>query len=494
MGQHLLSKSSFIKGIQCEKQLYLYKYHYGWMDEVSTSQQAVFKRGTDVGILAQDLFPGGVIATEDPKKTGEAVERTKNLIEKGNRVIYEAAFEFDGILVISDIIVRDGKRWNIYEVKSSTSISETYQLDAAIQYYTLINSGLGIKDISIIYINNQYIRQGGLDINSLFNISSVRELILEMQNLIKSEAKRLKEVLKQKDIPAVPIGTQCFNPYQCSFFGTCWKNVPEYSVFDIANLKIEKKFELYNNGYIKLEDIPDSYKLNDKQRMQVDCHVNNKIVIDKKAVKEFLSGIKYPVYFMDFETFQPAVPIFNESKPYQQIPFQYSLHYKVSEDSPPEHYEFLAEAEGDPRVPFITKLLEDTKRRGIILVYNQAFEITRLKEIARDFPEFSKGIEYMIRRVADLMAPFQRRYYYTPEMKGSYSIKYILPALVPEMSYDKLAIKEGGTASAAFESLYNEEDIFRKEEIRKNLLEYCKMDTLAMVEVLEKCRRVIREA
>ena len=490
MGQHLLSKSSFLKGIQCEKQLYLYKYHYEWMDEISASQQAVFKRGTDVGILAQHLFPDGVIGTADPKKADDAVDITRELIEKGASVIYEAAFEFNGILVISDIIVRDGNRWNIYEVKSSTSISETYLLDASIQYYVLINSGLSIDDISIIYINNQYIRQGELDISSLFKIESVKELVLEQQSLIESEAKRFIAVLKQKDIPNVPIGVQCFNPYQCSFYGTCWKNVPEYSVFDLANLKIEKKFDLYNNGYVKLEDIPEDYKLNDKQRMQVDCHVNNKIVHDKKAVKEFLSGIKYPVYFMDFETFQPAVPMFDNSRPYQQIPFQYSLHYQESEDSVLEHYEFLAEADGDPREPFITKLLEDTQRRGLILVYNQAFEITRLREIARDFPEFSDEVEKRINRIADLMIPFQKRYYYTQDMKGSYSIKNVLPALVPEMSYDKLEIKEGGTASLAFENLYYEEDIFKREQIGKNLLEYCKMDTLAMVEVFNKLEQV----
>ena len=489
LAQHLLSKSSFLKGVQCEKQLYLYKYHYEWMDEISSSQQAVFKRGTDVGILAQGLFPSGVKGTEDPKKSEEAINRTHDLIEKGTNVIYEAAFEFNGILIISDIIVKDGKRWNIYEVKSSTSISETYLLDASIQYYVLKNSGLNIYDISIVYINNQYIRQGELDINLLFSIESVKELVLEQQSLVESESNRLKTVLRQKEIPNVPIGVQCFNPYQCSFYGTCWKDVPEYSVFDIANLKMEKKFELYNNGHVKFEDIPEEYKLNDKQRMQVDCHIDNKMVFDKKAVKEFLSGIKYPIYFMDFETFMPAVPMFDNSKPYQQIAFQYSLHYQENEDSRLEHYEFLADAEGDPRVPFITKLLEDTKGRGVILVFNQTFEITRLREIARDFPEFADEIEKRINRVADLMIPFQKRYYYTPEMKGSYSIKYVLPALVPEMSYDKLEIKEGGTASLAFESLYYEDDIFKREKIRENLLEYCKMDTRAMVEVFDNLKQ-----
>ncbi len=483
---HLLSKSSFIKGIQCDKQLYLYKHHYDWMDKVSAGQQAVFDRGTSVGILAQKLFPGGIVATEDPRKSAAAASKTKNLVDSGAPVIYEAAFEFNDILVISDIIVRNGNQWSVYEVKSSTSVSETYLLDASIQYYVLKNCGLNIKDISIVYINNQYVRNGELDIHSLFKIQGVKDFVLKRYDLIVNETGRLKEVLMRKTIPDIPIGVQCFTPYQCSFFGTCWKDVPDYSVFDIAGLTIEKKFDLYNKGYVRPEDVPEDYKLNPNQRMQVESEVSNKTVIDKEAIKDFLSGIKYPLFFMDFETFMPAVPMFDNSRPYQQIPFQYSLHYMRKENSKLEHFEFLADASGDPRVPFITKLLDDTKSEGTILVYNKSFEITRLKEIGKDFPEFEDEINERIERIADLMIPFQKKYYYKPEMKGSYSIKYVLPALVPEMSYDDLEIKEGGTASIAFESLYYETDLFKIKDTTENLLKYCGMDTLAMVEILRK--------
>ena len=228
----------------------------------------------------------------------------------------------------------------------------------------------------------------------------------------------------------------------------------------------------------------------ENQRKQVESHINSKTFINEEAVKDFVNEIKYPIYFMDFETFMPAVPLFNNSRPYQQIPFQYSLHYKKNKNSGLEHFEFLAEASGDPRLPFIKKLLNDTKEDGTILVYNKAFEITRLNEISRNFPEFNKEIDERINRIVDLMTPFQKRHYYTPEMKGSYSIKYVLPALVPEMNYNELEIKEGGTASIAFESLFYETDLFKTEEIRKNLLEYCKMDTLAMVEILEKLKKL----
>jgi hypothetical protein len=487
--KYLLSKSSYIKGIQCEKQLYLYKYHYDWMDEVSESQQLVFDRGHNVGELAQKLFPGGVKAAEDPRKPGEAIERTTELIESGAKVIYEAAFGFDEILVIADIIVWDGKKWNIYEVKSSTKISDTYYRDAAVQYYVISNC-LNVKDISIVYINNQYKRNGELEIEKLFNIESVKKIVSELQELTKSEIKRLKKVLKGKDFPKIGIGPHCSDPYQCSFWGHCWKDIPDYSVFNIAGLKGEKKFELYGLGCLKLDEVPEDYPLSKMQRLQIDSHIENKTFIDKENIKSFLSTIKYPVYYMDFETFMPAVPMFNQTRPYQMITFQYSLHYQKNEGSKVEHFEFLAETEGDPRIPFIEKLLKDTAKPGVILVYNKAFEITRLREIAADFPKYTKEIEERIERIIDLMLPFQKKYYYTPDMQGSYSIKSVLPALVPELSYENMEIADGGSASAAFESLYYEKDVFKIKEIRENLLKYCGMDTMAMVEIMKFLKKL----
>jgi hypothetical protein len=480
---HLISKSSFIKGIQCDKQLYLYKYHYDWMDEVSESQQTIFDRGHYVGELAQQLFPGGIIATEDPRKSTQAIERTTELIENGTKVIYEAAFVFDEVLVIADIIVWDGKQWNIYEVKSSTSISDTYYQDTAVQFYVISNC-LKVNDISIIYINNQYIRNGSLELKKLFNIESVKDDVYRLQDFIKSELIRLKGVLKGKEIPDIDIGPHCSDPYQCGFWGYCWKDIPEYSIFNIAGLRGDKKFELYGRGHILLEDVPEDYPLSQAQRLQIESHIGKKSVIDKDNIEKFLSSISYPIYYMDFETFMPVIPMFDRTRPYQQIPFQYSLHYQKTPKSKVEHEEFLAEADGDPREPFLKKLLKDTKEPGIILVYNKAFEITRMKELAKDFPKYAKETVERSERIVDLMLPFQKKYYYTPEMLGSYSIKSVLPALMPELSYEGMEIADGGTASAAFESLYYEEDVFKIKEIRENLLKYCEMDTLAMVKIL----------
>ncbi len=487
MGSHLLSKSSFIRGVQCEKHLYLYKFHYKEMDQLSEMQKAIFKRGTDVGKLAQQLYPNGVDASPATQfEYDKAVKVTKELLEKKQKVIYEASFNFSDVLSVADIVVSDKSGLKVFEVKSSTSISETYIRDAALQYWVISNCGYKIKDFSITYINNQYVRNGELELDKLFITESVLKLILPLQKWVEENVDRFKKVLAKRSIPVIDIGEHCYDPYTCGFYEYCRKHIPANSIFDLSGIHLNKKYNLYRNGIIKLEDVPDDADLSKNARLQLDVYKSKKDLIDKKAIKEFLSDLNYPIYFMDFETFQPAVPMFDNSKPYQQIPFQYSLHYKKNKNSKIDHFEFLTDTGNDPRIKFIENLLRDTKGEGDILTYNKSFETLRLKEIAEVFPKYRTEIEERISRVKDLMIPFQKKYYYTSKMQGSYSIKYVLPALIPELSYENLEINEGGLASVAFESLYYETDLMRIAEIRHNLLEYCKLDTYAMVKLLEK--------
>jgi hypothetical protein len=462
------------------------------MDEFSEMQKAIFQRGTDVGILAQKLFPGGSEGTEgSPPAYKKGLKKTGELIQQDEKIIYEAAFQFNEVLSIADIIVNDNNKWNIYEVKSSTSISETYLNDAALQYYIISNSGIVISDFSIIYINNQYIRNGELEISELFKIESVIKSILPLQNFVEENVQRLKEVLKEKEMPDIDIGEHCHNPYTCSFFNYCRKHIPVDSIFDFSGMHLKKRYELYRDEIIKLDDVPNDYSLNKNNGIQLEAYRSGESLIDKDAIENFLADLNYPLFFMDFETFQSAIPLYDYSKPYQQIPFQYSIYLKDKQDGELKHFEFLAEAGEDPRIKFIEGLLNDTKGKGDIVVYNKSFEITRLKEIARDFPQYQDEIEKLVLRIKDLMIPFQRKYYYAPEMKGSYSIKAVLPALVPELSYDELEINEGGLASITFESLQEETDMMIIAERREQLLEYCKLDTLAMVKILEKLITII---
>ena len=488
MANSRLSKSTFIRGLQCEKSLYLYKHHYKLKDPTPTSLQAVFDQGTNIGILAQELFPNGVDASpENHFKMVESVGKTLKFISQGESIIYEATFQYNNLLVALDILVKDHDGWKAYEVKSSTKVSNTYIKDVAIQYYTITNSGIDLKDISIVHINNQYIKDGELDIHQLFTIESVYDEVLEFLPRIPNEVKRLKNVIESPEAPNIDIGNHCSDPYDCDFKGTCWKHIPEYSVFNISRLNSDKKFGLYHQGVITLDDIDlGQTDLNPNQVLQVQSEVNGTSHIDIDEIRNFTNGLNYPLYFLDFETIGPAVPKYDGSRPYQQLVFQYSLHIQETSTSQLEHREYLADPSQDPRIGFIKQLIQECGNSGDILVYNIGFERGKLNDLIEVFPEYSNELKRIINRLKDLMVPFQQKWYYTPEMRGSHSIKSVLPALVPELSYNNLEIKDGGTASNTFLSMVNETFEGNVEETRRQLLEYCKRDTFAMVKIIEK--------
>ena len=486
MEKYALSKSTFIRGLQCEKSLYLYKHHYNLKDAISPQLQAIFNQGNNVGGLAQDLFPNGVDASPlSHFKIQESVFKTREFIENGESIIYEATFQFNGVLAALHILVKDNDGWKAFEVKSSTSISDTYIKDAAIQYYTIVNSGIELKDISIVYINNQYVKNGNVNIHELFTIESVYDRVQEIIPNIPNQVEVFKQVISKDSIPNIKIGNHCSTPYNCDFKGHCWKHIPDYTVFDISNLWTSKKFDLYNAGIVTLDQIDlDNNPLNANQLLQVTSELNNIIHIDKNKISEFLNDLKYPLNFLDFETMGFAVPIYDNSRPYQQLVFQYSLHIQDL-DGKVSHCEYLAKVNPciDPREAFIRQLIKDCDDTGDILVYNIGFERSKLNDLISVYPQFECDINKIISRLKDLMIPFQKKWYYTPEMKGSYSIKAVLPAIVPELSYQDLEIKEGGTASTTFAQMVSGEFDGDYEKTRHALLEYCKLDTFAMVEI-----------
>ena len=492
MAKSRLSKSTFIRGLQCEKSLYLYKHHYRLKDPTPSSLQPVFDQGTNIGLLAQELFPNGADASpENHFKMVESVVKTQDFVSQGESIIYEATFQFNNVLAALDILVKDEEGWKAYEVKSSTKVSETYIKDAAIQYHTITNSGVDLKDISIVHINNQYTREGELDIHQLFTIESVYDQVLEFLPQIPNQVRRLKNVIESPETPNVDIGNHCSDPYDCDFKGTCWKHIPDYSIFNISRLKKDKKFDLYNKGVITLDDIDLGHTdLNPNQVLQVQSEVNGTTYIDIEEIRNFTNGLNYPLYYLDFETIGPAVPKYNGSRPYQQLVFQYSLHIQETLTSVIEHREYLADPSQDPRIGFIEQLISDCGTSGDILVYNIGFERGKINDLIEVFPEYSNELRGIVNRLKDLMIPFQQKWYYTPEMRGSYSIKYVLPALVPELSYNDLEIKEGGTASNTFLSMVNGSFKGDVKETRRQMLEYCKLDTFAMVKILEKLLEV----
>ena len=485
---HQLSKSTFMRGVKCEKNLYLNKHHKDLRDETSLQQAAIFSQGSKVGELAQALFPGGIDLTPDTfYDFDKSIYDTQQAIKRGEKVIYEAAFLFNGVLAAMDILVKTVNGYKAYEVKSSTGVKDVYIQDVALQTYVIQNCGVNLEDVSVIFINSQYVKNGPVDINELFNIVSIWETIQNPLAAVPNQVNRFTEVLKSTQIPEIPIGNHCTAPYGCDFMGQCWRDIPAYSVFNISRLKHEKSMQLYDQGILKLEDVPDEFPLSDNQRAQVEAEKNKTEIIDQTAITAFLDGLNYPLYHLDFETMAHAIPIFDGSRPYQQIVFQYSLHIQDYPNAVPTHFEYLGETNGeDPRIKFVDQLISDLNEEGDILVYNIVFEKGKLMDLAFLFSNRANELNAIINRLKDLMEPFQKKWCYNYKMKGSYSIKKVLPALVPEFddSYSSLTISDGGTASSVYAQMTDGSYVGDYASAHKDLLAYCKLDTLAMVKIL----------
>ncbi|WP_082950979.1 DUF2779 domain-containing protein [Aliarcobacter skirrowii] len=489
-----LSKSLYTKGIQCPKALWLKKYKPNVLTPPDEQAQAIFETGNIVGDFACQLFSHG---KEVPysKNYDEMIATTKQWLDEKVENIYEATFNFSGILIMVDILIISNNEVSIYEVKSSTEVKDIYLHDVSIQYYVLKNLGFKIKSANVIHINNEYIRDDELDINQLFKIVDVTNDIVSLQSNIPNILKEFETYLEDKENePNIDIGKHCHNPYVCDAKEYCWKvqrNIPDYSIFNIFNLGSKKQIELYSRGVINIDDIPDNFDMTAIQKASVENYKSKQTYIDKSSIKEFVNNLTYPIYHLDFETYQQAIPKYKGLKPYEQIPFQYSLHIEY-EDGRLEHKEYLAEDSVDSRYELALRLCEDIPKDVTVLAYNMSFEKGVIKRLATLFEEFSEHLLAINENMQDLMVPFQKKWYVTPHMNGSYSIKYVLPALVPEFekAYKELdGVQNGSQAMNAFARL-SSLDEKEKQKLRNSLLEYCKLDTLAMVKILEKLRKI----
>ena len=489
MGKYGLSKSLILKGMQCPKALYLQKNPPDFEFPPQPDLEARFRAGHEVGILAQQLFPGGTEVPFEGLTVSEQVEQTRELIESGTEVIYEASFEYDGIFVKVDILVKDGDAWQIHEVKMSTSVKEVNLNDVAIQFYVLGQCGLLISGAYLVHINNKYVRQGELDVRQLFAGQDVLEEAVARQAGLPQLIDDLRVSL-QGDEPQIDIGPHCSDPYDCDFAPYCWQHIPENSIFDLRGNGV-KKWNLYEQGIIRFDEIP-LEMLNKNQRHQVEATLNQQDTIDPQAVTAFLDTLWYPLYHLYFETFNVAIPKFDGTRPYQQVPFQFSLHVQQEAGAEPEHYEYLAAPDVDPRRELIEQLLALIPEDGCVLTYNQTFEKGVLRNLAELFPDLADAINKRVENVRDLMVPFRRRDVYRWQMRGSYSIKKVLPAMVPELSYSGMEVADGMAAVQAYHDMCALEAGAELERLRAAMLEYCRLDTLAMVRILGELEYVIK--
>lgn len=479
-----LSKTSLLKGMQCGKALYLYKNNYKERDPVSRSLQAKFDRGHSVGKLAQSLFPGGKDCTPPSVfQYDQSIAATKALTMAQFPVIYEAAFKHEGVMVALDILCfRDGK-WYGYEVKSSVRTSKTYLQDAAIQYQIITKSGLQLEDIFLVHLNGQYIRDGELDLNQLFQIVSVKEEVLEQQAEIEAAILAARDVLAANSAPEIAIGTHCYKPYACDFLGKCWNGLEKNPILQLAGSSLQERIEWLMSGIRKIEDIPVEALSKTRTNAQFQVHKTQTPYVDLEAMKGFFSQIDYPLYFFDIEAYQPAVPIFDHTTPFQPIPFLFSIHYVKSKEEDVLADVYIAAPDGDNREAFLKAFLEATKEPGQIVVFNTLLEKGILYQLGKLFPSYAGAIKERVLRMVDLETPFKKDWFYHPGMLGGYSMKNILPALVPELSYNNLNIRDGADAMLIYQQLVEEKDDVKKEAQLADLKAYCQMDTLGLYKV-----------
>lgn len=495
MPRHRLSKSTFMRALQCSKSLYLYEHFKNLRDPISDNQQALFNRGHEVGSYAWKLFPEGVDGRAAPYyNLTNSLKKTNELIAKGVQTIFEATLQYDEVLVKVDILTYTKTGWVAYEVKSSTKVTNNQILDGALQYHVLSNSGFPIADFCIMHLNKSYYLNGELESEQLFISKSVLKEIKKEQAYVAYHIQRAKGILDKPTVPKVPIGVHCTSPYPCDFIGYCWQNVPEHSVFDLGYLSKQAKFNLYEKGIERIEELTEGHCFDKNVTIQINCVKQNKEYINQEGLNHFLQGLSYPIYFMDFEAIMPAIPIFQGTHPYQKIPFQYSLHYQEKENSALTHEEFLAKPGPDPRRAFIQKLLENTKAPGTILVFEDQLEKQILKDLKKEFPEHKEAINDRLGRIVDLRNPFKKLHYYHPAMNGAFSLKDIYKALVPNSDKSNTDIEHGGIASIIYEKLisgsYNEDPAKAQEQ----LLTYCQMDTFALHKVLEALKGKLKDS
>ncbi len=479
-----LSKSRILSFLQCPKRLYLEVHHRNLM-KYSASSEIAFRIGNEVGEVAQKvLMPGGVLI-EYERGLRKAIETThKYLNGLFDSTLYEATLQAQNIQVRADLLAKKKDFINVIEVKSSTNVKDLYVIDCAIQYWVMDEAGFTPSKISLAYINNQFVYQGGGDYNGLFKIFDLSADISEHVEQVPGWVEQANKTIAGK-LPNIEIGEHCNKPYTCPFIEHCWKDVPviKYPVTKFPGLKKSKSIELANAGYEDARDIPDGLLGNEILQARLNAYRTGKQVIPRELCNK-LNQLKFPRYYLDFETIGFAVPRWSGTRPYEQLPFQWSCH---AEDKSMgiSHIEFL-DTSGNPPMRALSEALIDTVGNfGPIVVYT-TFEKTVLCKLQERFPELADQLQGIIDRLFDLYQPIKEHYFHR-DLQGGYSIKNVLPTVAPEINYAELVeVQDGMMAQQAYLEIINEETLpERKQSLVESLSKYCEMDTLAMVKLVQ---------
>ena len=472
-----LSKSRIVAWRQCPRRLWL-QVHRPELLQTSAADERNFQIGFEVGEVARGLYPDGILI--DSADLGQALAATREALDRyPQRPIFEATFERERVLVQVDLLLPEGERHRMVEVKASTGVKPYHRDDCAIQAW-VVGTARPLAGVELTHIDNRFVYGGGGAYAGLFRHNPLDEEIGPLLGLVPDWVAGARATLEGDD-PATPPGEQCGNPFACPFQDHCGANPPqaEFPLGLLPHFSGKKREALEAMGIQDLREIPDDFPLTRNQARVRAATLANKAELSPEAAM-VLDRLPYPRCYLDFESMSLAVPRFVGTKPYQAIPVQWSCHGEAAVGQY-RHEAHLAAGDGDPRPAFADSLIAAVGETGPVFVYNRAFEGRILRELAEALPDRAPALLGIIQRLFDLL-PLTREHYYHPAMRGSWSIKAVLPTIDPKLSYSEMAIGDGGTAEGAWREIFHPATpLERKAALRQSLAEYCQLDTWAMV-------------
>jgi hypothetical protein len=480
-----LSKSKYLAGRQCLMRLWLGTHAPELAEAPDDNMLAIFETGAEIGRRAHLLFRGGVLAAEDGMRHEEAVARTQELLRnEGVPAIFEAAFTSDGVRVRVDVLERlvDGA-WGLREVKSGTHVKDVHLDDVAIQQCVLEGAGLRVASAEVIHVDSTYIRGcDEIEWQRFFTRCDVTSEIALRLPQVPALVHGMHEALALRDPPSIEPSSHCWTPYGCEFWGHCTRDKPADWILHLPRLRAARVAVLREAGIERITEIPEDFPVSALQARIREVLRSGRTFISPE-LDAALAGFGPPADYLDFETMNPAIPLYAGTRPYERIPFQWSLH-RVDAQGGRTHWEFLADGRTDPRRAFVTSLLKEVGGGTTPVLVYSSFEASVLAELAAALPDLAAELESLRTRLGDLYAAVARHVYH-PAFGFSFSLKSVAPALVPGFGYDDLkGIADGGQASAAFRRIAAGEcDSEEEARIRRQLLAYCQRDTLALVEL-----------
>lgn len=491
-----MSKSEYMMFLKHPAWLWYKKHDKAKLPEVDANTQAMFDAGADFEAYAQQRFPEGeMLGFDNYQQYKSLPDRTRATLERGTETVFQARFEGEDLTCICDVVTRvDERTLDVYEVKSSTQVKDEHISDLGFQLLVLEKAGWSVRNLSVIHVNKYYIRKGDIDPYGLTRVEEVTPRVAAVRDSTQESIDQARSVVSRSEPPdisprhASPLGFRDW----LDIFKQLKGDLPETSIYNLFSPGSERIARLEDLGITDMADIPEDFDLTPKQRWQVTALKRGEPYRDDRKIAEFLSGLEYPLYFLDYETLSDLVPPFEGMRPYEQLPFQYSLHVLHAPEGEPEHYEYLHTDATNPAPSVVERLRQDIGETGSVLVWSEQFEKSCNQLMGRLYPEGASFLENINDRVRDLMIPFAHGWFVDARFRGSASIKHVLSVLVPDLSYEELDIQEGGSAQRLWmDAVLRGKEVDDIQKLFRQLSGYCLVDTLAMVRIYQRLREEV---